>query len=455
MRRLFAAATCILITIICICACSLRTGGAEVCYKQNDFSGKGMAAAYHDGRIYYVSNELGASGIYSMKEDGSDIRTEVYNPDITSLCILNDGTLMFVGLFDMNNRAMYPGTEVPTHTLYIKSPDMSAPMPVDFVDDEADVYDFCVSSDNMAVVLYNEGIYDNEKIYDLIKNQEVDLRKADKTQKAKISLNDIFSHDDLSGVLSDNEKEEMLGRKLTIYRSFYGKLGVISINGDGRTLFSPSFADESGEVLLTRKSTAAYETLMPVYSDEKAVYYAYSNSQIGGSIKILAFDRKFSSYFGAFSISGTDERDEIAGIVKSGGDIYAVIQNQRRIKDKDPEILGEKLYKISFAKRESESAYECEKGERLLCVYDGAVYSADNAGIYVTQLGDKSRSLILGTELKDFTADVSGSYLFIYETCLNGDVGRRLVCKIELGSGNVAKNDIPLDSAEMDEYRRE
>lgn len=453
MRRLFAAATCILITIICICACSLRTGGAEVCYKQNDFSGKGMAAAYHDGRIYYVSNELGASGIYSMKEDGLDIRAEVYNPDITSLCILNDGTLMFVGLFDMNNRTMYPGTEVPTHTLYVKSPDISAPLPADFVDDEADVYDFCVSSDNTAVVLYNKGIYDNEKIYDLTKRQEVDLREAEKMQKAEISFNDIFSHDDLSGVLSDEEKEEMLKRKLTIYRSFYGKLEAISINGDGTTLFSPSFADESGEVLLTRKSTAAYETLMPVYSDEKAVYYAYSNSQIG-SIKILAFEREFSAYFGAFSISGTDERDEITGIVKSGGDLYAVIQNQREIKDKEAEILGKKLYKISFAQRESELIYECEKGESVLCVYDGAVYSADDFGIYETQLGDKSRSRIFDAELKDFAADVSGNYLFIYETCLNGNVGRRLACKIELKTRNIIKNDISLDVAEMDEYGR-
>lgn len=71
MKRFFTILICIFIMSICICACSSRMDGAKICYKQNTLSGKGIAAAHHDGRIYYVSNELGVSGIYSMREDGS------------------------------------------------------------------------------------------------------------------------------------------------------------------------------------------------------------------------------------------------------------------------------------------------------------------------------------------------------------------------------------------------
>lgn len=46
-------------------------------YKNNNNSTIGVIGAVYNDRIYYFSDEIGQSGIYSMKTDGSDIRFEV------------------------------------------------------------------------------------------------------------------------------------------------------------------------------------------------------------------------------------------------------------------------------------------------------------------------------------------------------------------------------------------
>jgi len=64
-------------------------------YKNNNNSSLGVLCAVYNDRIYYFSDEMGQSGIYSMKTDGSDIRFEVKAKDIQKLQ-LRDGKLYYL-----------------------------------------------------------------------------------------------------------------------------------------------------------------------------------------------------------------------------------------------------------------------------------------------------------------------------------------------------------------------
>ena len=64
-------------------------------YKNNNNSTIGVLGAVYNDRIYYFSDEIGQSGIYSMKTDGSDIRFEVEAKDIQKLQ-LRDGKLYYL-----------------------------------------------------------------------------------------------------------------------------------------------------------------------------------------------------------------------------------------------------------------------------------------------------------------------------------------------------------------------
>ena len=64
-------------------------------YKNNNNSTIGVLGAVYNDRIYYFSDEIGQSGIYSMKTDGSDIRFEVEAKDIQKLQ-LREGKLYYL-----------------------------------------------------------------------------------------------------------------------------------------------------------------------------------------------------------------------------------------------------------------------------------------------------------------------------------------------------------------------
>lgn len=64
-------------------------------YKNNNNSTIGVIGAVYNDRIYYFSDEIGQSGIYSMKTDGSDIRFEVEAKDIQKLQ-LREGKLYYL-----------------------------------------------------------------------------------------------------------------------------------------------------------------------------------------------------------------------------------------------------------------------------------------------------------------------------------------------------------------------
>ena len=66
------------ILVLILASCSpLHSDNLRIDFKPDKSSNYGYAAAVYEDRIYYVSNELGDAGVYSMALDGSDIRMEL------------------------------------------------------------------------------------------------------------------------------------------------------------------------------------------------------------------------------------------------------------------------------------------------------------------------------------------------------------------------------------------
>ncbi|MGI5850456.1 MAG: hypothetical protein ACOX8Q_10415 [Christensenellales bacterium] len=93
----------VLMILFCFVGCRTYTKGYEYSYtqsamhKQHVGAYTGQSAACHNGRIYYVSQEGDKDGIYSMKDDGSDVRFELEAPKITRLIVMDD-SIYYVGV---------------------------------------------------------------------------------------------------------------------------------------------------------------------------------------------------------------------------------------------------------------------------------------------------------------------------------------------------------------------
>ena len=96
--RIAYAGIIILLTLL-IHGCTLRTPSMNKLdsltfsanLKADADSNYGKKAAYFNGRIYYLSSELGAPGIYSMNPAGEEIRLEIPVEDIRTISVQEDG----------------------------------------------------------------------------------------------------------------------------------------------------------------------------------------------------------------------------------------------------------------------------------------------------------------------------------------------------------------------------
>lgn len=96
--RIAYAGIIILLTLL-IHGCTLRTPSMNKLdsltfsanLKADANSNYGKKAAYFNGRIYYLSSELGTPGIYSMNTTGEEVMLEVPVEDIRAICVQEDG----------------------------------------------------------------------------------------------------------------------------------------------------------------------------------------------------------------------------------------------------------------------------------------------------------------------------------------------------------------------------
>jgi hypothetical protein len=145
----------------------------------------GCAAVVYEDRIYYVSNELGDAGIYSMDSDGSDVRIEVKNPSITYLQIVDD-KLYFTGLREIAEKVYDPWVEA-KNKYSIYSYDLETTQS-GFVEKEKfmNVISFYIPDDGYKMICSGSI---NEVLY-LLKNDEVISREDQSVKTVSFNYKD-------------------------------------------------------------------------------------------------------------------------------------------------------------------------------------------------------------------------------------------------------------------------
>ena len=140
-----------LIILFCWAGCRIYSNGYEysdtksAMHKQDVWAYTGQSAACRDGRIYYVSQEGDKDGIYSMKDDGSDVRFELDAPKITRL-IVKDDSIYYVGVNEVYEGEKHFG-------LYQYDRNTSALQEVQYTESPDSVYDAYVTEDGTVCVM--------------------------------------------------------------------------------------------------------------------------------------------------------------------------------------------------------------------------------------------------------------------------------------------------------------
>lgn len=128
--------------------------------KGSTLSPIGKKAAYYEGRIYYLSSELGRQGIYSMDTSGKDIRLEISVEDIRSINVRDDG-IYYAGFAGIKKnpsgtfrqfRLLIQKTGETKTVDYLKDVDYACDWPVA----DGNVWDFYISNHGVVVICFAE-----------------------------------------------------------------------------------------------------------------------------------------------------------------------------------------------------------------------------------------------------------------------------------------------------------
>ena len=128
--------------------------------KEAAHSSIGKKAAYYDGKIYYLSSELGTQGIYSMDTAGKDVKLEIPVEDIRSINVRDDG-IYYAGFAGIKENEGGPFRDF---RLYIQKHNEASI--ADFLRDvgypepnsrfDGNVWDFYVSDQGVIVICFAE-----------------------------------------------------------------------------------------------------------------------------------------------------------------------------------------------------------------------------------------------------------------------------------------------------------
>ena len=133
--------------------------------KADTFSPIGKKAAYYDGRIYFLSSDLGTQGIYSMTTSGEDVSLEIAVEDIRAINIRENG-IYYAGFTGIEENDAGPFRQF--RLLFWKAGDVPA---VDFLEAvgyhnvrlDENIGDFYIS-DNGIVVIYFMEVNDHMQV---------------------------------------------------------------------------------------------------------------------------------------------------------------------------------------------------------------------------------------------------------------------------------------------------
>ena len=456
MKKYIKVIILIGLVLILVSCSSLKPDNLKIDFKRDKSSYLGYAAAVYEDRIYYVSNELGTSGIYSMTSDGSDVRLEAASPDITSIEV-KEGILYFSGLFRINKSGgiwrdqFYTDNE---HTLY-SCAFSGYTKTVDYINSNYNVPKFYISQNGYAAISYGSEGTQELRLFDKERNESFS-DTSDKIVTISFQYIEKSVFDTKSGNLED-KTENILKN---IYQ--FGDLLIIARhvpedNDYNRIPGDPYILDSNtGELVLAfdRKQTDALKAFC---MDEENIYCSYKEMMV-------ILDKATYQVKTTFIPDGLSNEYNITYLTKYGDKIYIIADYWRGQDNESLPLLGEKLYIMDPNTFECTQLLDLGSNQRTIGMYENYIILLDNGTIYKVDLnggiiGERTKLLDAPSDIysQPYTIDYAGDWMFIYKTYpeygSKSDLpGQQLLYKINLQNGEVIQNDIKFDFSVLDSY---
>ncbi len=424
-NRILISAFLVLFCLILLPSCSTRNMDTlSIDYKNDKSTNFGYTAAVYGDRIYYVTNELGKSGIYSMKLDGTDVRMEVENPNVTMLEITG-GKLYFSGL----EKIRKPSGDLPTNvnTLYCSALGSAKYGKTRDREMNANIGAFFVAQDGFQFIDSGGLSLDQDTVdskYKKITMIPLDYKgESVYAGVCKIGGTQIiafFDPDDPDTYLFN-----------------------ISIGGDPFVLDT-----NTGELVLQVDN--GQDMLKAFQIDDKYIYCSYNEM-------VVVLDKTTYSVKKKIIPEGLSSDYDIAHMTKYGNAVYIMADRWLDTSIAAQPLLNEKLYKMDTKTFKCTKLLDLGQNQRILGIDANYIILLDhgeidklvlkNGGIDQKQkLANAPRDINLNT----YTIDYAGDWMFLHRTY---SPGQELVYKINLQSGKVIQNSVKYDFSVLDSYR--
>jgi len=420
--------------------------------KRNTFSNAGYAAAVYNDRIYFVSNELGPEGVYSMKLDGSDVRMEAENPSITGLELF-DQRLYYIGLYKIADRqGSVQSSTVNNHTLCYCVPESDSHMS-SFISPNYNITGFYISQNGYTASVYGAAMGDLH-LFDKYHNETFSTAEnIIATISFQYGENSEDSGDETS---SESEIKESVYQ----FGDFLIMAGYDPVQNDMNWIAGDSFVFDNmtGEMVLTFSNIPS--GFKAFYMDKSDIYCSYNEM-------IVIIDRTTFQTKETFMPDGLSHGYEISDMVPFGNKLY-VVADRWAFPDERRGFLGEELFTLDMDTLVCSKLLSLDSKQRILGLNENNIILLDNGVIYTvamdeTGLGEKTKIIDAPADIceKNYTIDYAGDWMFIYKiypengafTYGSGSIGQHLLYRINLQNGEVAKNDTPLDFSVLDRYK--
>lgn len=451
MKRVILCLSSLIIVLI-VSACAFFTNrnvifdNLKFNLSNENISRHGYAAVLYEDRIYYVSNELGDQGIYSMKPDGSDIRTEINNPSITSFEICN-GTIYFNGLkMIQKEKVLNTGEDTKNDYMLYCCP----------IGENKASYAFKINGEFNIT-----GFYISEGGYTTITNGSLhELMFLYDSKFNKISLYGQTVQKEVTS-FSYNGNEVLID----IYK--FGDLLILSKHYNDYDYFivssNPTVIDVNTGELVLKYSGFRYlkDTLKAFHMNDEYIYCSYNET-------IVILDRKTYEVKNTFVPSELSDDFNIEYITGFENNIYIIADRWSNTKDMTRPLLEEKLYVMNPDTFECSEILGMREKQQIIGLDSNFIVLLDNGVIYKAELSNgtigekiKITDAPLDIYTTNYTIDCAGDWMFIYKVYPEkGSVvagqdlpGQQLLYKIKLESGEVIKNEVKLDFSALDSYK--
>lgn len=462
----------VLLVITASCKFFESNDNLRINYKENKLSNRGCAAAVYNNRIYYISNENGYPGIYSMKMDGSDIRGETVNPSITSLQVIND-TMYFVGIKKIHeSRSSLPTDSAYQHTIYKKVIGSSEYSIIKEAPDHDNITSFYLSPE--GYIAFKTGkFYGETFIKDSVNNKNPIISSIAKKIELKYpNIEGITSLESMSDDLFIYQVKDLLCishpyaseyKEDNIIEEFYGSERVNLINL------------KTNEIVINfdfNTDKRLNDRFQIITLDDRNIYCSYSdiyeNKQLDfrDNVQINIINKENFEITDSFYLEEIDKNEKVSYGVEYNGKLYMIVDEWSSREKTTLPIKNEKLLAMDIKTHDCSIITEMEKGERIVgLTEDSVIYYKDNE-LFKAELNndeiinrEKLCEMSVNLNKDKFTIDYAGDWMFIYKiyggftyASVGNDMGQQLLYKINIKTGEVIENTVPIDFSELNMY---